>query len=212
MAEDGGSTGDSANSGDQQGGTVQAQLFTQDAVNSIAAREKRAAVGNFFKELGFDSVPDAETVKNTFAAAAEHKKLKDGEKGDVERIGTELAAEREKSAKVPGLETTILQQRIAGEQKLPVKFWKFVEGKTDDEIKESITELKQELGLDGDDDNDDGDGDGQQQGRQERQPEGTGARPPKANQQQGRTSGGGSPTKTLSAGAEAYKAKHGKKE
>lgn len=190
---------------------MQATLFTQEQVNSIAAREKRGALGSFFKELGFNEVPDAETVKNTFAAAAEHKKVKDGEKGDVERLGSELASEREKSAKVPVLETTILQQKIAGELKLPVKFWKFVEGKTDDEIKESITELKQELGLDGGDE-DDGDDQGDQ-GKQERQPEGTGARPPvKANQQQGRTSGGGSPTKTLSAGAEAYKAKHGKKE
>lgn len=204
--EDGGSAGTPANSG-QEGGGVQATLFTQEQVNSIAAREKRGALGSFFKELGFDTVPDAETIKNTFTAAQEHKKLKDGEKGDVERLGTELASEREKSAKVPVLETTILQQRIAGELKLPVKFWKFVEGKTDDEIKESITELKQELGLD--DGGDDGDDD---QGKQERQPEGTGARPPKPNQQQGRTSGGGSPTKTLSAGQAAYNAKHGKKE
>lgn len=186
---------------------MQATLFTQEQVNSIAAREKRGALGSFFKDLGFDTVPDAETIKNTFTAAAEHKKIKDGEKGDVERLGGELAAEKEKSAKVPGLETTILQQRIAGELKLPVKFWKFVEGKTDDEIKDSIKDLKQELGLD--DDGDDGDG---TQERQQQQQEGTGARPPKANQQQGRSSGGGSPTKTLAAGASAYNAKHGKKE
>lgn len=203
---EGGSSGNPANSDGGQGG-VQATLFTQDQVNHFQNQAKRSALSGFFKELGFDDVPDAETIKNSFAAAEEHKKLKDGEKTELQQRDSQLAAANEKAAKVPTLETTILQQRIAGELKLPVKFWKFVEGKTDDEIKESITELKQELGLE--DGGDDGDDD---QGRQERQPEGTGARPPKPNQQQGRTSGGGSPTKTLSAGQEAYKAKHGKKE
>ena len=37
----------------QEGGT-QVNMFTQEQVNSIAAREKRGALGSFFKELGFD--------------------------------------------------------------------------------------------------------------------------------------------------------------
>lgn len=190
---------------------MQATLFTQEQVNSIAAREKRGALGSFFKELGFDSIPDEETIKQTFTAAGEFKKQQDGQKGDVERLGTELATEKEKSAKVPALETTILRQRIAGEQKLPVRFWRYVEGKTDDEIKESIKELKAELNLASDDGND-GDGKDQGNGQQQQQASGTGARPPAANQQQGRTSGGGSPAKTLTSGREAYEAKHKKKE
>src|SRR5690242_948046 len=148
---DGGSQQNSANSGQGDGG-VQATLVTQDQVNRFNAEAKRSAVGTFFKELGFDSIPDADTVKQTFQAAGEYKKLKDGEKGDVERLGSELAAEREKASKVPTLETQILQQRIAGEQQLPVRFWRFVEGKTEDEIKESIEGLKKELNLgEGDD-------------------------------------------------------------
>lgn len=203
---EGGSAGTPANSGEGEGG-VQATLFTQEQVNSIAAREKRGALGSFFKELGFDSVPDANTVKSVFDQAGEYKKLQDGQKGDLERLTGELNSTKETAAKVPTLETTILQQQIAGAEKLPVKFWKFVEGSTEDEIKDSIKELKQELDLD------DGDGDEGDDGNQERQQQqGTGARPPKPNQQQGRTSGGGSPGKTLTSGADAYAKKHGKKE
>lgn len=202
--EDGGTGQGAANQGDgDKGGT-----FTQEQVNSIAAREKRGALGTFFKELGFDSVPTADALKGIFAAADEHKKQQDGQKGDVERLGGQLASEKEKSAKVPTLETTILRQQIAGDAKLPTRFWRFVEGKTEDEIKASIKELKEELDLETEDGGDGGDGDegkGQQQG-------GTGARPPKPNQQQGANNGGGTPAKTLAAGAAAYAEKHGKKE
>jgi hypothetical protein len=202
MAEDGGASSGAANSdSQQQQGGVQATLFTQDQLNSIAAKEKRGAIAGFFKELGFDEVPDAEAVKQTFAAAEEHKKLKDGEKGDVERLNGELNSAREKAAKVPELETVINRQRIAADEKVPSRFWKYIEGKSDDEIKESIKGLKEELGL-----TDDGNVDGQQQNP----PAGTGARPPAPNQQQGSTSGGGAPGKTLSAGREAYEAKHKK--
>lgn len=185
-------------------------MFTQDQVNHFTAQAKRGALGTYFKDLGFDTPPDAETLKETFAAAAEHKKTKDGEKGDVERLGGELTAEKEKSAKVPALETTILRQQIAGTEQLPVRFWRYVEGSTDDEIKESIKELKTELNLPTDDGNDGGDG-GKGNGQQQ-QATGTGARPPEPNQQQGRNNGGGTPTKTLAAGREAYAAKHPKKE
>lgn len=198
---DGTQQGGPANSGGSEGG-VQATLFTQEQVNSFNAQAKRAALGNFFKELGFEEVPDAETIKTTFQTAAEHKKLKDGEKGDVERLNTELSTAKEKLAKVPTLETTILQQQLAGTEGLPVRFWKFVEGKTEDEIKESIEGLKKDLNLT-EDGNDDGGS-----GRQQQQTVGTGARPPAPNQQQGRTGSGGAPGKTLSAGREAYEAKH----
>lgn len=197
---DGTPSGGSANSGGSEGG-VQATLFTQDQVNSFNAQAKRGAVGSFFKELGFEDAPDAETIKSAFQAAAEHKKLKDGEKGDVERLNTELSTTKEKAARVPTLETTILQQQLAGTEGLPVRFWKFVEGKTEDEIKESIEGLKKDLNL-----TDGGDDDGSS-GRQQQQV-GTGARPPAPNQQQGRTGSGGAPGKTLSAGREAYEAKH----
>lgn len=207
MADDGGSPqGTPANSG-PEGGVGQTTLFTQEQVNSIAAREKRSALGAYFKELGFESIPDADTVKETFTAAGEYKKLKDGEKGDVERLNGELNTVRQTAAEVPSLKTTILQQQIAGDAGLPTRFWRFVEGKTEDEIKESIKGLKQELKLeDGGDGSDGGDGGNQQQ------QQGTGARPPNPNPQQGRTSGGGTPGKTLASGAEAYAKKHGKKE
>lgn len=195
----GGSEGGAANSGNQ--GAVQASLFTQDQVNRIAADEKRGALRGFFKELGFEDVPDADTLKETFTAAGEFKKIKDGEKGDVERLNGEIAAEKQKSARIPELEATITRQKIAAEEKLPTRLWKFIEGKTDDEIKESIKGLKEDLGLT----EDDGDGQGNQQ---QRQVSGTGARPPAPNPQQGRTNGGGGPSKTLSAGREAYEKKH----
>lgn len=201
MADGDGTGAGAANSGGNEGG-VQATLFTQDQVNSIAAREKRGALDGYFKELGLDGPPDAESLKETLAAAAEYRKLKDGEKGDVERLNGEIATEKQKSARVPVLETTILQQQLAGTEGLPVRFWRFVEGKTEDEIKESIKGLKADLNLT---EGDDG-GDGQQQ--QQRQPAGTGARPPAPNQQQGSTNGGGAPGKTLSAGREAYEKKH----
>ena len=203
---DGGSGTGAANSG-TEGGGVQATLFTQDQVNSIAAREKRGALTGFFKELGFEDVPDAETIKNTFQAAGEYKKQQDGQKGDVERLNTELSNERQKSARVPELETTINRQRIAADEKLPTRFWKYVEGKTDDEIKDSIKGIKEELGLDAN--GNEGD---QGQGGQQQQPppQGTGARPPAPNPQQGSSNGGGAPGKTLSAGREAYEKKHKK--
>lgn len=203
MAEDGGNAG-SENGG--QGGGVQATLFTQQHVNSIAAESKRNALTNFFKELGFEDVPDAETVKSTFAAASEFKKQQDGQKGDVERLQGELTTANQKAARIPELETTINRQRIAADEKLPTRFWKYVEGKTDDEIKESIAGIKQELGLDAN-----GNEGGQPQGGQQQQvPQGTGARPPQPNPQQGSNNGGGNPSKTLSAGREAYEKKHKK--
>lgn len=196
MADDGGgSNGTPANSGGDQGG-VQATLFTQEQVNSIAAREKRGALGSFFKELGFEEIPDEKTLKETFDAAGELKKIRDGEKPEIERLNGELNSVKEKADRVPELETTITRQRIAADEKLPTRFWKYVEGKSDDEIKESIKGIKEELGL-----TDDGEG---QPGTAT---SGTGARPPAPNPQQGHSNGGGAPAKTLSAGREAYEAK-----
>lgn len=198
---DGTKQGAPANSGNEGG--VTATLFTQDQVNSIAAREKRGALGAFFKELGFDEAPDAETLKQTFDAAKEFQKVQDGQKGDLERLNGELSSEKEKSARIPTLESTVLRQQIAGSEGLPVRFWKFVEGKTEDEIRESIQGLKDDLDLGtGGDDSEQGGG------QKQRPPSGTGARPPAPNQQQGRTNGGGAPGKTLSAGREAYDTKH----
>lgn len=203
MVDGDGSQGAGAANSGTEGGGVQATLFTQDQVNSIAAREKRGALAGFFKELGFDDVPDAETIKNTFQAAGEYKKQQDGQKSDVDRLNTDLANERQKSARIPELETTINRQRIAADEKLPTRFWKYVEGKTDDEIKDSIKGIKDELGLDAN-----GNEGGQQQ--QQNPPAGTGSRPPNPNPQQGSSNGGGAPGKTLSAGREAYENKHKK--
>ena len=202
---DGSQNAGAANSGNE-GGAVQASLFTQDQVNNIAAREKRGALSGFFKELGFEDVPDAETIKNTFQAAGEYKKQQDGQKGDVERLNGELSAAQQKAARIPELETTINRQRIAADEKLPTRFWKYVEGKSDDEIKDSIKGIKEELGLDAE-----GNEGGQSQGGQQQQPpSGTGSRPPNPNPQQGSSNGGGAPGKTLSAGREAYEKKHKK--
>ncbi len=197
-----GPVGSEGNGGATPGeGGVQATLFTQDQVNAFNAATKRGAVSNFFKELGFDSVPDAEAVKAAFDDAGALKKLKDGEKGDVERLNTELSAAQKTAGEVPELKATIERQRIAADEGLPSRFWKYVEGKTEDEIKESITGLKTELGITTES------GGQQQQGT----PTGTGARPPLPNPQQGSSGGGSGPGKTLSAGREAYEAKHGKK-
>lgn len=194
------------------GGGIPTNLFTQDQVNHYQAQAKRGALGSFFKELGFDEVPDAETIKNTFDAAGKFKEQQDGQKGDVERLNGELASEREKAAEVPTLKVQLLRQEIAGTENLPVRFWKFVEGKTDDEIKESINGLKKDLNLEAGEGGSGAAGEGGQGGSGQQQQAGTGARPPAPNPQQGQNNGGGTPSKTLAAGADAYAKKHAKKE
>ena len=179
---------------------VQATLFTQDQVNHFVAQGKRGATTSYFKDLGFEAPPSADEMKATLEAAAEYRKLQEGQKSDNDRLTGELASEREKSAKIPGLETQLLRQRLAGDALLPTRFWKFVEGKTDDEITESIKGLKQELNLP--DGGDGGDG-GEPPSQPQRQ--GTGALQP--NPQQGSATGR-APAKTMATGREAYEKKH----
>ena len=198
MSEEAAGNAGPANSG-QEG--VQATLFTQDQVNHFVAQGKRGATTGYFKELGFDEPPSPAELKASLEAAAEYRKLQEGQKSDLDRLNGELAATRETAAEVPTLKTQLLRQRLAGDASLPTRFWKFVEGSTDDEIAESIKGLKQELNLAG---TDEGTGEGApvEQPRQGLTP----------NPQQG--SGGGKPPKkgSMSAGMDAYHAKHKKEQ
>lgn len=189
MADDDGQPGVPAN---QSPGS----LFTQEQVNHFQADAKRGAVGGFFKELGFDKPPTAAELKAALADAGEFKKLKDGEKNEVDRLTGELGTANEKAAKVPELETVITRQKIAAEMQLPTRVWKFVEGSTDDEIKESIKGLRVDLGLP--EEPEGAEGGQQQQG---------GPRPPKPVPGQG-SGGGGKPKATLTTGRDLYTSKH----
>jgi hypothetical protein len=175
-------------------GGVPATLFTQDQVNHFNAQAKREALGGFFKELGFDTVPDANTVKDTLGKASEFDKLQDGQKNDVQRLTDQLSEANKKVERVPALEADLLRARIAADAGLKSKYWKFVDGKTEDEIKASVEDIKKDIRTD--------DGD------QGQQPD-DGPRPPAPVAQQGH-GGGQPPTKTLAAGADAYRAKHKK--
>lgn len=190
MADDDGQSGDQANQGQGQSG-----VFTQDQVNHFQAEAKRSAVGGFFKELGFDKPPTADELKAALTDAGEMRKLRDGKKDDVERLTGELAAANEKAAKVTELETITNRQRIAADLQLPTRVWRFVEGSTDDEIKESIKGLRTDLGLP---EVLEGAGD---------QPKQDGPRPPLPIPGQG-TGGGGKPKSTLTSGRDLYASKH----
>jgi hypothetical protein len=201
MTQPGGEGQGPANTG--QGSGVQTTLFTQEQVNHFNAQAKREALGGFFKELGLDSVPSAEDLKGTLTKAGEFDKLQAGKKDDVERLTGELATANEKANKVPGLEAKYRVAELAAEAGLKPRYWKYVEGKTDEEIQTSIKAVLEDIKGGGDGDGEGGEGEGQQQ-----QP-GTGARPPAPNPQQG-AGGGKPPTKTMQSGAEAYAARHKK--
>lgn len=202
--------GEGGNSGEGGSGGVQTVLFTQEQVNSAAAESKRKALSGFWKDLGFDTPPDNETVQAVFKDAGEYAKIKKGEQTDVQRLTDELQAANQKAAVVPEKDAVILRQRLAADAKIPSKLWKFVEGKTEDEIAESIKDLKETVGLADDGDGDGASDDGKQKGGGTVN-NGTG-RPPAQNEQQGRNNGGGSPKKTLASGREYYESKKPKSE
>lgn len=187
-----------ANDGGQGGGGV--SLFTQEQVNAIGANERRGAVEKFFKDLGLEPPKSADEVKTTFTNAAEFKKIQDGQLSELERTKGELGTVQAEAAKVPELSTVIERQRIAADMGLKSRYWKFVEGKTEDEIKASVTATLEDLGIDVEG----GDGDQGDQGNGER-------RPPKPVKQQGH-GGGNPPAKSMKAGAEAYADRHPKQQ
>lgn len=185
-------------------------MFTQEQVNHFNAEAKRTAVNSYFKELGLDKPPTGEELSAALTAASEYQKLKNGEKGDVERLTGELATKTAEAEKVPGLETQLLRARLANDAGLKSRYWKYVEGDDEATINASVQDVLGDIkgGGDGSSDGNDADGgDGEQQPAKK----GTGARPPAPNTQQGSGSGG-KPKTTMSAGREAYKAKHGDKE
>lgn len=193
MADDGGTGGNAANSGQGQGGTPTA--FTQDQVNHFMAETKRNALGGFFKELGLESVPSVDDLKGIFSKATEYDKVQQGQKTDVERLTGQLSESNKKAERVPELETVIRRQKLAADASLPTTVWEFIKGGTDDEIKESIKGLKVILKLE---DNTD---------QQPQQQPGVGGRPPAPNPQQGATPGAPA-GRTMQAGIDAYKARH----
>ena len=190
--------------GEGQGPANQGQavtMFTQDQVNHFNAQAKREAVGGFLKDLGLDANASADTIKEALEKASKFDQQQAGQKGDVERLTGELATANEKASKVPELEAVVKRQKMAATAKLDPRMWDYLKGTTDEEITQSIKDLKEVIGA-----TDTGDGDGDE-GQQQQQ--GTGARPPEPNPQQG--TGGGTPTgKSMKSGAEAYAAKHKK--
>lgn len=198
--EDGGDGG-SANG---EGG-VTATLFTQEQVNHFAAQAKRGAVDSLFRELGFDKPLTGDELKQKLTEAGEYQKLKQGQQGDMERLTGQVTELTEKANKVPTLEAQLLQAKIANDAGLKSRYWKFVEGSTEDEVKASVKAIQDDLGIGGS--GDAGADNGSDQGKPG--PQGTGALKP--NLQQGSNSGGGKTTKTMAAGADAYAARHPKK-
>jgi hypothetical protein len=190
-------------------------LFTQEQVNAIAANTRREALTTYFKDLGLNAAPEPNQLKDVLDKATKFDQIQQGQKGDVERLTTELATEREKAGKVPTLEAELHRARLAADAGLKPRYWKYVEGDNDDAIKASIQEVLTDVrgggegggtgeGEPGDEGGDTG---GQEQQQQQRR--GTGASPLTPNPQQG-AGGGGRPAKSMSAGADAYKAKHNK--
>ena len=184
-------------------------MFTQEQVNHFNAQAKREAVGSYFKELGLDKAPTGDELSAALTDASEYRKLKNGEKGDVERLTGELATVKAEAEKVPSLQTQLLRARLAGDAGLKSRYWKYVEGDDEEAIKASIQETLGDIRGGGD-----GSGEEEESDEQEQQPpvkKGTGGTPPAPNPQQG-AGGGGKPKPSMTAGREAYNAKHGKKE
>lgn len=208
-----GPVADSANpaNAQQPGGGV--SLFTQEQVNAIAANTRREALQGYFKDLGLNATPSQDQLKQVLTDAQEYQRIKQGEKGDVERLTSELAAEKEKSARVSELELQLNRAKLAADAGLKSRYWKYLEGDNDDAIKASVQETLGDIrgGGDGSGDGDDGGAGGdpqENQGQQPQQRRGTGASPLTPNPQQG--AGGGAPTgKSMASGMAAYKAKHG---
>ena len=201
MTVDTSQSGGPANSGQADGGGsggqggVSATLFTQDQVNHFNAQARRGALESFFKqELGLDKIPNADELKQTFANAGEFAKIQDGQKNDVERLTGQLGEANKKAERVPVLEGELLRAQIAADAGLKSRYWKYVEGKTEDEIKASVKAVLDDVGS------------GEQNPEQG---QGSGGRPPEPNPQQGR-GGGQSPAKSMAAGAARYAEKHKK--
>ena len=137
MSGEGGSQGDAAN----PGGGVQATLFTQDQVNHFAAEAKRGALSGFFKDLGMEAAPTADVLKDTLSKASEYDKLQQGQQSDMERLTTQLGEANSKAEQIPTLEAKYNRAQIAADAGLKSRYWKFIEGATEDEIKASVQTL-----------------------------------------------------------------------
>jgi hypothetical protein len=200
MSDAGGEGTVSANSG--QSGGVQATLFTQDQVNHFAAEAKRGARDGYFKELGLEGAPSVEDMKGIFDKATEFDKLQQGQQTDLERLSGELGEVSKRAEQVPVLELALQRAQIAADAGLKPRYWKYVEGKTDEEIAESVRVTLADVGGGGS-------GEGGEASPVPEQPRRLGTGTLEPNPQQGSATGK-APVKTLAAGAEAYKAKHKK--
>lgn len=193
MSGEGSEGGGTANvPGQGEGGGVTATLFTQDQVNHFNAEARRKALGDFFKEVGLDAPLSAEDLKGSLGKAGEFDKLQEGQQSDVEKLTGQLNEANKKAERVPVLEADLLKAQIAADEGLKSRYWKYVEGKSEDEIKDSVKAVLADVGASGQDQD------------QHQQP---GARTPAPNPQQG-TGGGQPPKKTMQSGAEAYAARH----
>lgn len=181
-------------------GATPVNMFTQEQVNHFAAEAKRGALNTFFKDLGFDKPPTGDELKNTLSAAAEYSKLQDGQKGDVERLTTDLAAKTAEADRVPGLQSELLRARLAGDAGLKSRYWRYVEGDDEAAINASIREVLADVPGGG--------GEGESSETSDQPPAKTGTGKLEPNPQQG-TAGGGKPKPSMQAGRDAYKARIG---
>lgn len=200
MSDAGGEAATTANSG--QSGGVQATLFTQDQVNHFAAEAKRGARDGYFKELGLEGAPSVDDMKGILSKATEFDKLQQGQQSDVERLTGELGEVSKRAEQVPVLELALQRAQIAADAGLKPRYWKYVEGKTDEEIADSVKVTLADVGG-----GDGGDEEAPPEAEQQPRRQGTGTLEP--NPQQG-SAVGKAPVKTLAAGREAYEKKHKK--
>lgn len=195
MSDDSGEGTSTANSNGQSG--VTATLFTQEQVNHFNAEARRGALNSFFKDLGFEAPPSADDLKSVLGKASEFDKLQDGQKSDVERLTAELGETSKKAEQVEVLQSQLDRARIAAELGLKPRYWKYIEGSTEEDIKASVEDILKDMR-----------GEESPESQEIRQGSGTN-RGLEPNPQQGRKPGT-PPGRTLSAGAEAYRAKHKK--
>lgn len=184
------------------GGGTPTPVFTQDQVNHFQAEAKRGAVGTMFKEAGLEKPLSPEELKTALANAAEYQKLQAGQQTELQTAQSQLAEASRKAEKVPTLEAQLHRQALAGEAGLKPRYWKYIEGDDDEAVKASIKAIQEDLGIGGD-----GSGDGDGANGTQQQPGGSTLTP---NPQQGTGGGGKPPAKSMSAGADAYKARHKK--
>ena len=94
LEADGGSGGDTTQPDQTQADTEPQKTFTQNEVNTIAAREKRQGAAGILKALGFD------TEEAATAFITKYREQEEANKSDLEKANSALAAAQAEQAKL----------------------------------------------------------------------------------------------------------------